>query len=292
MLTLRLSERHPRFSNLVDVVTSEIIHRRVPYPSCFGHPPSLPHHPAGSFTWLSRDTSSDSRLSDNRLTGRQHHSSEIRRPGRDRPGPNQFHAEPTRAACQDPNDKHHGHSDSGAYPPAHTDSNHTYDIALSILRSRLPKHRTVCVHIWYVYTHSGFVLPELWIDGHGLLVLVWWGLWTGGSRWEGDAYSHYHGGSGAGVSTSGRNVSTPTTQSGGEYDVEYSYKGRMGRRGGNDDICDPSGTTKSSEERIATDVEVDGWTCFFCLVLSASWHKRKNFGLIDRYHTLHNLQFP
>ena len=40
------------------------------------------------------------------------------------------------------------------------------------------------------------------------------------------------------------------------------------------------------------DVEVDGWTCFFCLVLSENWHKRTNFGLIDRYHTLHSLQFP
>jgi hypothetical protein len=265
ILTLRSSERHPRFSNLVDVVTSEIIHRRNTHPSRFGHPSSLPHHPAGPFTWLSRDTSSDSRLSDNRATGRQHDSSEIRRPGRDRPGPNQFHAEPTRAPRKGPNDNHHSHSNSDTHPPAHTDCDHAYDFALSILRSRLPKHCSICVRIRYIHTHSGFVLPELWINDHGLLVLVWRRLWTGGNRWEGDTYSHYHGGSGAGVSASGRNVSAATTQGGREYDVEYSHKGRMGRGGGNNNICDPSGITKSSEEWSASDIEVDGWTCFSVL---------------------------
>lgn len=211
MLTLGLSARHPRFSNLVDVVTPEIIHRRIPRTSRFGHSPSLSHHSAGPFTWLSWDTSSNSCLSDNRFTRRQHNSPEIRRPGCDRPGPNNFRAEPTRGACQDPNDKHHSHCNSDSYTPAHTDCDHTYDIALYIPCSRLPKHCSICVHIWYIHTHSGFVLPELWIDGRGLLVLVWWGLRTGGSRWKGHAYSHYHCGSSAGVSTSGRNVSTTTT---------------------------------------------------------------------------------
>jgi hypothetical protein len=89
------------------------------------------------------------------------------------------------APTKGPNDKHHSHSNPDPFPPPHADCGHAYDVALYVLRSRLPKHCSVCVHVWYIHTHSGFVLPELWIDDHGLLILVWRGLRTGGNRWEG-----------------------------------------------------------------------------------------------------------
>ena len=254
MLTFGLSSRHPGFSHNIDVATPEIIYRQIPHSPRFGNPSSLPYSSAGPFTWLSRDASANPRLPDSRLTGRQHDSSEIRRPSRDRSGINKLHAEPTCGACQGTNDEHHGHSDSDSYPPSYADRGHPYDIALPVLRSRLPKYCFVCIHIWYIHTHSGFVLSELRVDNSGLLFLVRRGLWAGGNRWEGHTYYHHHGGSGADVPAPGRNVSTAATQGGGEYDAKYSHEGG---RSGNDHIRDPGCIAESSEERIVSSIKVD-----------------------------------
>jgi hypothetical protein len=285
VLTFGLSSRHPRFPHLVDVIAPEVVHRRIHHASRFGNASSLPYPSAGPLTWLSWDTSANPCLPDNRLAGRQHNPSEIRRPGRDRPGPHQLHPEPIRA-YQGSNDNHHGHSDTDSHSPPHSNCNHPYDIALYVLGSRLPKHHSVCIDIRYVHTYPRFILPELWIYGRGLFALVWRGLRAGGTRREGHACAHYHRSSGTDVSSSGRNVSAATAQGGGEYDAEYSHEGWMGRGSGNDNVCHPSGITKSSEERVVSGIEVDEYGSFFVL-LSTSWHKHTAFGLIDPFRPPH-----
>lgn len=209
MLTLVLSSCHPRFSRLVDFVTPKIIHQRIPHTAPFSNSSNLPHPSIGPFTWLSWDTSADPRLSDHSLTGRQHNSLEIRRLGRDRSG-SQFHTKSIRSPHQGPNDEHNSNSHTNPRSSPHSDCYHAHNGVVYVFRSRLPKHRSVCVHIWHLHAHSGLVLPELWNDGHRLLVLVRRSLWAGGNSWEGDAYSHHHGSSSAGVSASGRNVSAAT----------------------------------------------------------------------------------